>query len=318
MFQISMLIFLTTQTWMEGQMPLPRVLQRRLVHTTSEVRQNALLQLRCRRNPYEYKALRKGLKDERTEVRWRALAGLLLCKDKQAVDAMHQAAQDPSFLIRLAAARGAARIRGRESFLLLRSLLEDRHPTVHAYALVGLVQRGYKLALSMLRRRFRQREQEAIQAALLDAIERTSAFRALPALWGALASEDTKLRRASLRVLVVLSLRRRRVRRAALRWLERQRGRRRGVERAVICAALALLSEPEGVKAYALLLKEGKLREALEAVRFLASMREPLVIGLLQDATKSPLLSVRSEASVAMERIRGDLSRWRSMEERTF
>ncbi len=318
MFQISLLIFLGTQTWMERTLPLPGLIEQRLRHGDPKIREEALLRLRCQRNPHESKALQHALRDPLESVRWRALAGLLLCDEKQSTDAMFQASRDPSYLIRVAVARRALRLRGRESFLLLRSLLEDRHPTVYAYALVGLVQRGYALALPMLRRRLRQRDQDGMQEALLLAMERVRADRALPALWDVLRHRDPALRLLGLRVLVSLSLSRRKVRRLALRWLARAQGRLRGEARGPVLAALAILGEPDGLRAYDALLKEGPLAPARAALHFVASVQEPIVVGMLRDAAKNAMMPLRLEAETAWQRLQGHLQRWRSPEERSF
>ncbi len=318
MFQISLLIFLGTQTWMERTLPLPEPMERRLRHAEATIREEALLRLRCRRNVHEQQALWRGLGDALASVRWRAFAGLLLCDEKQMMEAMFRASRDEAYLIRLAVARRAARVRGRDSFLLLRSLLEDRHPVVYAYALVGLVQRGYALASPMLRRRLRQQEQEVVQEALLLAIERMRADRAVSVLWDVLRHRDTALRGLALRVLVSLSLSRRDVRRKALRWLMREQGRLRGDARGPMVAALAILGEPNGLRAYRLLLKEGPLGPAKAGLAFLSTLEEPIAVEMLREAAKTAMMPLRLEAETSWQRMQGEMQRWRSAEERSF
>jgi putative membrane-bound dehydrogenase-like protein len=130
-----------------------------------------------------------------TEVRCRAVFGLLRIGTLQAQQAVRSALRDPDFLVRVAAARAVGLARDREAVTRLMQMVKNDEPAVRRQAATALGQIGDAGVSSTLLSACANPEDRFVEHALIDALIR---FRDFAPLVEALKRTDPKVRKAAL------------------------------------------------------------------------------------------------------------------------
>ena len=290
---------------LESKAPPPKSFDKRLKDLEPKVRQLAVAQLHCHRNPFEQAALEKMLRDPHVYVRWRAVSGAMSCSPKEALRLLGRAIRDKHHLIRMTAIVGIARFRGKRAYRFLRRALNDRHPAVRTYAIVGLVKRGHRLALPMLRQVLRTTSEKRAQEPLyaLTAIENMKAQRALRVMGVALRSRLPAIRERTVLAIGRLVWGRRRERIRGVRLLKKVKRTSASRLWYMSLSVRALLSDRAAVRRCEMLLRSGPAGEVEVLVASLLKIRLPGAALLIRWGTRHPALRVQLAARKALRHL---------------